>query len=351
MSIGIVHRKWGAANGREVRLFDIRDESTGLRVSVSNFGAILQAFMVEDGKGVTRDLVLGYDGLQGYINDSTFFGAFIGPIADRLAGGKFSLGETLVQLPLNAGPDSMHSGPHGFHRQVWDWQILDDGVKFYRKFSDMELGFPGLLEASLSYRLVAPLTLSLDYHAVCSELTAVSFTNHSYFNLNGIQGSCRDHQLAIMAERYAKTAREQDPIVTGQLEKVEGTPLDFRAGKKISDAIAHKEHPEICAADGVDHYFLVDGEGMRRAAVLSDGQCAPSLTCMTDSPGILVYTGNGIHQVTGKDGKVYGKNWGVCLETGRFPNAVNLDAYRPDVLLYPGEEYLSKTEFVIAFDE
>ena len=318
-----------------------------MSAAVTNFGGILQSLTVRDARGEALDVVLGYDTLAEYIADGTFFGAMIGPIADRMDGGRCTLAGKQVELPKNAGPDSMHSGPRGFHRQIWDWEELPDGISLFRRFADGELGFPGSLSARLNYRLTGG-ALRLECAARSDRETALSFTNHSYFNLDGARGDCRDHVLALSASRYAQTRRETDPIVTGRSMDVAGTPLDFRTGRAVGDAVAHPEFSEIRAAGGVDHYFLSDGEGFREMATLTSPASGLKLTCSSDAPGLLVYTGNGLDGVSGKAGNIYGRHWGVCLETGRFPNAVNFPERRKDVLLQPGEAYESATEFAFS---
>jgi aldose 1-epimerase len=241
----------------------------------------------------------------------------------------------------------MHSGPEGFHRQIWNWEPLPDGIAFFRDFDAGALGFPGCLHARLAYRLTTRDTLRLEYAAWCDHETAVSFTNHSYFNLSGSFNDCRGHNLTVYASNYAETEREADPIVTGRMLPVEGTPLDFRKGRPVGDAVDRTEFSEIRSAGGVDHYFPIEGEGLRAMASLLNPENGMSLLCRSDAPGLLVYTGNGLATVYGKNGTIYERNWGVCLETGRFPNAVNLPQHRKPVLLRPGEPYETKTEFVL----
>ena len=331
--------------GRDIWLFQIEGER--MSAAVTNFGGILQSLFVRDARGETLDVVLGYDTLAEYIADGTFFGAMIGPIADRMDGGRCVLAGKQVELPKNAGPDSMHSGPRGFHRQIWDWEELPDGISFSRRFSDGELGFPGSLGVRLNYRLNGD-ALRLEYAARSDTETALSFTNHSYFNLDGARGDCRSHVLKLSASQYAETRRQTDPIATGRLLDAAGTPLDFRSGRAVGDAAARAEFPEIRAAGGVDHYFACDGEGFRTMATLASPASGLTLTCSSDAPGLLVYTGNGLDGVAGKGGKIYGRHWGVCLETGRFPNAVNFPGRREGVLLQPGEAYESATEFAFS---
>ena len=337
----IAKRAWGDVDGAPVWLFEI--EGNGLRAEVSNYGGVLRALELTEGPGL--DVVLGYDTLVEYRKSDTFFGATVGPIADRMAEGRCVLDGRKVQLPLNAGPDSMHCADRGFHRALWRWEPLADGVRLFRDFDGAETGFPGVLSASVCYRVPSPGMLRLEYAAECTRETAVSFTNHSYFNLTGGKRDCREHVLTLNAGRYAETWRMVEPIATGRALPVAGTPLDFRDGMRVGDALAHDAFPEIAAAGGVDHYFLAEGEGLREAARLTCPETGLAMVCRTDAPGLLVYTGNGLEAERGKAGRIYGKNWGVCLETERFPNAVNFPERRDQVMLEPGERYRTVTEF------
>lgn len=326
---------WGSVRGRDVRLFEIAEEN-GLTVRISDFGGILQSVLLPDG----AQAVLGYDTPEEYRRSETFFGACIGPVADRMTGGSCVLGGETVRLPRNAGPDAMHSGPNGFHSQIWNAEVLSDGVRFFRSFTASDTGFPGRLDAQIRVR-VSGSTLLLEYAARCDRETAVSFTNHSYFRLGG--DSCRDQILRVNASAYAETTCTDAPACTGRALPVDGTPLDLRHGARIESVLARTDFPEIASAGGIDHYFLVDGAGMRKHARLTAG--ARELICRSDAPGVLIYTANGLDAERGRSGEVYGRNAAVCLETERFPNAVNLPDRRRGVLLRPGETYESATEF------
>lgn len=337
-------RHWGICDGRDVWLFDLEGRD-GMRASVSNFGGVLQSLHVRDARGNLLDVVLGYDTLEEYRADATFFGAMIGPIADRLDRGRCELGGVEVQLPLNAGPDSMHSGPNGFHGQVYDFELLEDGVRFVRSFAPGEIGFPGNLEVCLGYKLCASDTLRIEYAARCDCETAVSFTNHSYFNLDGGANHCREHVLTVHAGTYAETERMVEPICTGRALDVSGTPFDLRAGRRLGEVLAHEDFSEIASGSGIDHYFPVEGSGMRAHAEIESEKSGLKMRCASDAPGVLVYTGNGLEAEPGKGGAIYGRNWAICLETERFPNGVNFPDRRQGILLRPGERYESATEF------
>lgn len=344
--MNITKKHWGTAEGKAAFLFEL--EQGGMRACISNYGGVLQSLFVKDATGKELDVVLGYDTLQEYMEGETFFGAMIGPVADRLGGGCCRLDDKTVQLPLNAGPDTMHSGPWGFHARLWDWELLGDGIRFSLELDESETGFPGVLKVSLAYRISRENVLRLEYGAVCDRETAVSFTNHSYFNLDGAEKHCRDQILTVRASRYAQTEREADPICTGHTPAVAGTPFDLRVGRRLGDVLACEDFHEIQTGGGVDHFFPVDGEGLREHARIESKESGLMLSCLSDAPGVLVYTGNGLVCERGKQGKIYEKNWAVCLETERFPNGVNLPEWRSQVVLPANESYKSATEFVFS---
>lgn len=333
----ISSRAWGEYEGREISLIEI-DNERGIRACVSNYGAILQALWVGE-----LDVVLGYDTLDEYLGGATFFGASVGPLADRVGNACFEIGGSWVGLDKNAGPDCMHSGSAGFHARVWEWQPLSDGVAFHLSYEGFAL--PGRMEVCIVYRLMDENILRIEYNAKSDRETAASFTNHSYFNLDGGRNHCRQHRLTVHADCYAQTCREEEPICTGKTPDVSGTPLDLRQGVLIDAVLKQNDFPEIRTGGGIDHYLLVNGSGMREHARLWSEKSGLELICRSDAPGVLVYSANGLDAEPGKSGKVYGKNWGVCLETERFPNAVNLSRHRDQVLLQPDEPYNSVTEF------
>ena len=335
----INRRDWAEGIG----LIDI--ESEGMRVSVSDYGGIIQSLTLDTPDGGTLDAVLGFDDLESYRRSDAFLGAMIGPVADRIAGGRCLLDGREIRLPRNAGPDCTHSADLGFHRVAWEWEALEDGICLSRTFEETPNGFPGALSVRLNYRIIGPGVLRLEYAARCTRQTAASFTNHSYFNLSGGVRDCLGHRLTVRADRYAETVRSRDPICSGRTLPVAGTPLDLRGGPTVGSAVARTDFREIAVAGGVDHYFPVNGEGMREQAVLRNPENGLTLTCRSNAPGLLVYTANGLSEPRGKGGRSYGRNWGVCLETANFPNGVNLPGWRGQVLLEPGSEYRAATEF------
>lgn len=343
----ITKRPWGAIGNAPVWLFDIQ-LSDGIRVSVSNYGGVIQSIFVPDKNGNPLDVALGYDTLEEYLRSETYFGAMVGPVADRIEGGQCTLDGRKIQFPLNAGPDMTHSGAGGFHCQIWDWELLEDGISLHRTFEEADNGFPGPLQMRVNYRITAPDTLRLEYIAKSEKETALSVTNHSYFNLDGGKNHCREHLISINASHYAETCREADPVATGRILPITGTPFDLRAETPLGEILRHTDFSELRTADGLDHFFPVDGEGFRRHAALHSPASGLTLTCTSDAPGVFVYAANGLEAEPGKAGAVYGRNWAVCLETECFPNGVNLPRWRDQVILPAGEERRTVTEFTFS---
>ena len=338
--------KWGSIGEKTVYLFQLRD-AAGMALSVSNYGGIIQSWRIPEAGGAMREMVLGYDTLTEYRSSATFFGAAIGPIADRLADGCCCVGGVRAQFPRNAGPDCMHSGPDGFHTRIWNARLLENGIALSYQYAVGEMALPGSLRAEIRYLLLPENTLRIEYAAECDRETALSLTNHSYFTLSGGEAACTQDVLTVHADTYAETVFDAAPICTGRRLPVDGTPLDLRSGRVIGEVLAHADFPELRRAGGVDHFFPIDGAGMREHARLRSEREGLELICTSDAPGVLVYTGNGLENERGRQGKTYRRNYAVCLETECFPNAINFPEHCAKVILPAGTRFASCTEFSV----
>lgn len=346
--VRVEKQQWGSVDGKTVHLFHIWNTS-GMKLSVSDYGGVIQSWIVTKPDGGKIDIVLGYDTLREYIAGETFFGAAVGPIADRLAGGKCEISGKTLQFPLNAGPDCMHSGSNGFHSRIWNWEILENGLALSYAYSPEENPLQANLQVSIRYLADENNGFCIEYAAKADRETLLSLTNHSYFTLSGGQTDCRNDLLTVHADVYARTMRESDPICTGETCSVEHTPMDLRCGVRIGDVLAQDAFPEIRTAGGIDHYFPVNGSGMREHARLYSPENGMTLVCQSDAPGVLIYTANGLERELGKGGLVYGKNYAVCMETECFPNGANFPQHRSQVLLPAGETFASCTGYRILF--
>ena len=306
----------------------------GFEVCISTYGGAITSLKTPDRHGNFGDIVLGFDTLDEYVRNPRYFGALIGRHANRIAGGKFSLNGVEYRLTKNDGANHLHGGFKGFDKRVWS--ARQDGNTLHLSYfsKDGEEGYPGNLTALVDYTLLDN-ELRIDYRATTDRDTIVNLTNHSYFNLRG-EGTILDHELTLNADSF--TPVSEDLIPTGEIRSVEGTPMDFRKPKAIGSHIPDVQY---------DHNFVLnDWDGLPRlVARLYESISGRVLEILTTEPGMQFYSGNFLDgSMVGKNGVVYEKYTGLCLEPQHFPDAPNHPNF-PSTVLRPGEEYNQTTIF------
>lgn len=310
---------------------------SGVSYSVMNYGAALYRLTMADKEGVSRDIVTGFETLGEYRNNPFYFGATIGRFGNRIARGEFTLDGKTYRLEANDGPNNLHGGPAGYDSVYWEGEVFQGedraGVVFTYASPDGECGFPGNLDLEVTYTFSAG-EMSIRYRAETDKATPVNLTNHTYWNLAGVEEphSVLDHLFKINGSTF--TPVDDVLIPTGEKRPVKGTPWDFTAFKAIG-----ADAPE----GGYDHNWIIDGEGMREACVLKDVTSGRKLTVLTDQPGMQVFSAFGVKALPARGGMTR-HAMAVALETQNFPNCVNEPDF-PDCILRPGEVYQSETIF------
>ncbi|MFR8032800.1 MAG: aldose epimerase family protein [Lachnospiraceae bacterium] len=347
--MGITKTEFGKTKeGKTAYLYTLNN-SKGMKAAVSDFGAVLQALWVPFPDGSTKDVVLGFDELKGYFENDPGFGAVIGRHANRIGNAEFTLNGKEYHLAKNDGENNLHSNPHGYHRRLWEAEVceseLGEAVAFHLFSPDGDQGFPGNLDVTVTYTLTEENSLMIHYYASGDQDTVVNMTNHSYFNLSGHDaGHAVDQKVQIFADAY--TRADAASIPTGEILSVEGTPMDFRVMKRISDEI-DSDYEATRLGNGYDHNWILNGgrNEFRKVAVLSDERSGMDMEVHTDLPGIQFYTGNFLDgTLKGKGGCIYEKRAGVCFETQYYPDSVH-HANFPSPVLKAGEEYDTTTVF------
>lgn len=344
---------WGKlSDGTEIHLYTIKNEA-GMTIQISNYGALITSLSVPDKGGNAADVVLGFDSLEEYLQDDVpYFGAVVGRYGNRIANGKFNIGDKTYLTTKNEKEiTTLHGGKSGFDKKVWIAEELEDehglGLKLMYISPDGEEGFPGNLKVVVCY--IVPKkenSLTILYGAETDKATPVNLTQHTYFNLKGAgNGTILDHFLTINADRI--TPVNKNLIPTGDFMDVEGTPFDFRIATKIGDRI-DAAHPQIKLGGGYDHNWVLnerDGEKRTAAATLYDPESGRKLEVGTLEPGVQFYAGNFLDgKLCGKGGVAYEKRFGLCLETQHFPDSPNQPDF-PSTILQPGEKYQTATIF------
>ncbi|MGB8168277.1 MAG: aldose epimerase family protein [Chthoniobacteraceae bacterium] len=329
-------------DGEPVEIFTLTN-ARGLKARLSAWGAGLVEMHVPDRRGVLADVTLGFDRLDDYLVPHPHFGVTTGRFANRVAQGKFILDGVAYSLATNDGAHHLHGGARGFCHRLWKGERMpgETAVRFTYTSPDGEEGYPGTLAVAVTYTLTPDDELRIDYEAVTDKPTIVNLTNHAYWNLAGAgEGDILDHELVLHASRYVPV--DSTSIPTGVIEAVSGGPMDFTRAKSIGKDFAHMAG----TPGGYDHNFVIDrphNGAITKAAELFEPRSGRVMTISTTEPGIQLYTGNYLNgTVSGKGGRAYEKNFGLCLETQHFPDSPNQPGF-PSTVLRPGQTYRTTT--------
>jgi len=342
--MGITKKAFGQTkDGKAADIYTLTN-ANGMRMRVTNYGGIVTSLKVPDKKGKMGDVTLGYNTLAEYIEATPYFGALIGRYGNRIAKGKFTLDGKEYTLVTNNGPNHLHGGTKGFDKVVWDVveEIETDdavGLKLHYVSADMEEGYPGKLDVTVTYLLTNDNEWKIKYEATTDKATVLNLTQHAYWSLAG-EGTedILGHQLQLFADRY--TPVDQGLIPTGELAPVAGGPMDFTKPHRIGERIAQ-------VPGGYDHNFVLrsGGKKMAMAAKVYEETSGRVMEVYTDQPGIQFYAGNFLDgTLVGKAGKPYQKHYGFCLETQHFPESPNKPQF-PSTVLRPGERYQTQTVY------
>jgi aldose 1-epimerase len=336
------------ADGQPLNLITLRNQA-GIEIRISTYGGTILSLSTPDRTGAADDIVLGFDTMTPYFDKSPYFGCLIGRYCNRIAKGKFTLDGKTYTLATNNPPNALHGGKKGWDKVVWTSVPFQNaggvGTRLSYTSKDGEEGYPGTVNADVTYTLTDKNELVVEYHATTDKPTIINLTQHSYFNLAGAKANdILGHELMLNADQY--TPVDPTLIPTGELAKVDGTPFDFRTATKIGARI-NDANEQLKRGLGYDHNWVVkrSGTDLTLAARVVEPLTGRTMEITTTEPGIQFYSGNFLDgTITGKGGRVYGHRSGFCLETQHYPDSPNHPTF-PTTTLRPGEEYRSKTVF------
>jgi aldose 1-epimerase len=358
--LSITSQPWGTADNQPVTLYTL---SNGHRmtVKITNYGGVVQSIWVPDRNGRVKNVALGFSNLADYVTDftnppaggsgDTYFGGTIGRYANRIANGKFTLNGHTYTLPQNNGTNTLHGGPDAYNTQVWQAspEVGAHSVSLTLAYTDPsgKNGFPGTVANQVTFTLSQDNALRIDYRATTDAPTVINLTNHTYFNLAGEgSGDVYNQLLKINANTY--TPINANLIPTGQIAPVAGTPFDFRTLKPIGRDIRSAGMPDgnqLVLAHGYDHNWVLNGSGMKLAAVAVDPSTGRVLRSYTTEPGVQFYSGNFlVGDLVGTSGNTYRQSDGFTLETQHFPDSPNQPTF-PSTQLDPGQVFSSATVY------
>jgi aldose 1-epimerase len=328
-------------DGREAKIFTLTNKN-GIIAKVTEYGAILVSVEVPDKSGKVADVTHGYDTLDGWLTNTSYFGSTVGRFGNRIKDGKFSLDGKDYTLARNNNPGGipchLHGGLKGFDKVLWSGKQVAGGVEFSYLSPDGEEGYPGNLSVKVTYSLNDENELTWQAEATTDAPTVLNIVHHSYWNLSDDPNSMiNDHFLQLEADQYLPT--DAGLIPTGELAPVAGTPMDFTKPTAIG-ARVNADAEAIKLGLGYDHcWVLKKADGIKLAARLKDPKSGRVMEVFTNQPAIQFYGGNFLDGKTiGKNGIAYAHRTALCLETENFPDAPNKPSF-PSAVLKPGETY------------
>ena len=330
-------------SGKDIYLYSLRNINK-TEVLITNYGAIITAYRINMREGSSNDIVLGFDNVQDYLNADylkvyPFMGAAVGRYANRLKNASFKIDDKAFSVSRNWGPDQLHGGFEGFDKKVWDFVSFDQkcNILLLRYNSpDGEEGFPGNLEVNVCFELNDDDDLIYEYTATCDQPTAINLSHHEYFNLNNGEGTIDDHELKIYSDKILE--QDENLAVNGNYIAVENTKFDFTEFHKIGERMN----------GGYDQSFVVDKkeDQLSMVAEVISKKAGLKLQVLTTEPLVHLYSGQGFPKIKGKNNTEYGPYSGLCLETQKHPNAINIPRF-PSTVLRPGEKYHQKNVYKI----
>lgn len=344
------------AGGEPVHSYRLNN-GCGMEVEILEFGAIVRSIKVPDRKGNIADVTLGWDNLEDYINDKTYFGATVGRVANRIGGDKILVNGVSYKIAANALPDfgknHLHGGVKGFNKALWKGEEFQNeneiGVRLSYLSKDGEEGYPGNLQCKVEYTLNKDNTMGIHFQATTDKTTLVNLTHHSYFNLAGAgSGNILEHLVRINANKF--TPADEDLIPTGEIAEVKGLPVDFTEQRSIGSRFYEMKFNKFKGYD-LNYVLNHSNKGdIDLAATLSDTCSGRVLKIYTTQPGMHFYTGNFLKGELGKLGIAYKQYGAVCFEPQGYPDSPNHKGFQ-QVILQPGELYDQKIDYRFSIDE
>ena len=327
--------------GKNVSLYDLKAGT--LVMQVTNFGGRVVSLWTPDRNGDYEDIVLGYADVDSYLNNpgERFLGAVVGPYANRIAKGTYTIGEETYSFPQNNNGQTLHGGLKGLDMVVWDVEdVSDSTITLSYIHADGQEGMPGNVKIVMTYALTSDNEFKVDYEAVTDKATHVNISHHSFFNLKGEgNGTINDHVLHINASRT--TPIDAVLIPTGEIADVAGTPFDFRVPKEIGKDLC-VENEQLANGAGYDHNWVLDRkseDGLELAASVHEPVSGRYMEVLTDQPALQFYGGNFFDGSTcGKYGRPLRYRESIALETQKYPDTPNHENF-PSTLLEPGQTY------------
>jgi aldose 1-epimerase len=343
----VVAEPYGKTSRNEnVTAFSMQNKA-GLKLKLIDYGATVVSLETPDRDGKLANIVLTCPDIKGFEACTMYFNGSVGRYCNRIANGKFKIGDAEFTLAKNNGDHHLHGGVRGFDKQMWKGEPFSAkgvrGVKFTRTSANNEEGYPGELAVTATYTLTDANELIVEFQATTNKPTHVNLTNHNYWNLAGT-GTILDHELQLSSSQFIPV--DASGIPTGKIESSNDSPFDFSSKQVIGKRFEQIKSTPV----GYDHCYVVTGKAgdLRPAAKVRDPKSGRIMEIKTTEPGIQFYTGNFLDGTAASGG--YAQYSAFCLETQHYPDSPNQPSF-PSTLLKPGSNYFHRTVHVFSVEK
>jgi aldose 1-epimerase len=323
-------------DGQEVESCELVNNQ-GTKAEIITFGASLRSLKLTTKDNKTIDVVLGFNNIESYaksfeLDGCPYFGATVGRYAGRINNSVFALNNKQITLNTNNFNHSLHGGIDNFSRKVWDIKTIKAGnnpaITLSYLSKSNEENYPGDLSVEITYTLTEENELVITYQATTTEDTVINLTHHSYFNLDGHEGTVLDQKVNLPSNQRLDITNEGIP--TGKFIDLTGTDFDFRTTKNC---------PAI-----IDNSFIIENKEEVVATLLSVKNNL-KMDVYTDQPSVHIYVGGKCDAgLETKENIDYHSQSGICFETQNYPDAPN-QAHFPNSVLKSNEIYQQKTTY------
>ncbi len=337
MKTFVLHTEQG-----DIYAYTIKNEE--IEVTALNYGASITSIKTKDRNGTFENVVAAYDHMQDYIlKPGPYLNALVGPVAGRIAHGKYMLDEELQQLSINNGINHLHGGKSGISKKFFDVMEKENGLEFFLETDHVEDGYKGTFVYKISYILEGN-TLRIEYTCIPEEKTLLNMTSHMYFNLSGdMKRSVYDQYLMIPSTKKLKIHKDGYPCQIEEIEKE--SAFDFQVSKNIKENF-DKGSNEFHLTKGYDTPFLLD---KGNTICLEDPVSQRKLSIITDQSCVVVYSANYFD-----DGMILNGNHkaypfcAIALETQDMPNGINIAKEKSNQIFDREHPYHQTTRYVFS---
>ncbi|KAG0739966.1 hypothetical protein G6F57_001797 [Rhizopus arrhizus] len=346
-----------------IEQYTLINKNKTLAVMVMTYGATITHILTPDKTGTIRDVVLGFDDFESYKKPvNPYFGALVGRYANRIGQGKFTVDGKEYELAINNGPNALHGGLEGFDKKNWSATVVSDepsSIRLELVSPDGDQGYPGTLTTQVTYTVTDKDELVLEYHATTDKDTIINLTNHSYFNLAGVELNPKvlDHRVTMTDEVKAVLECDENCLPTGKVLSWSEAP--WMSFKNVNAGVAIGARLErLESTRGYDHPYVIHNDykidtsslPLRHAVNVYSPESGIELDFSTTEPAFQFYTGGWISDEgleAKKDQKKVklGPSSGFCLEASRNPDSPNKPDWRSAVLLQKDATYAAKSVY------